>query len=378
MDVRHCNHAGTSFPKPPGVARAVAETIEAAPGQRNATYERVLEQCAEAFGIPGSDRLRVTGSCTAALDVLIGDLPWSAGDVVLTSALEHHALIRPIARLVRDRGVVHRVAPYVPGAAVDLSWMRAQLQAGGVRLVAHTAASNVTGELLPTAELVVLAHEFGALHLTDAAQTAGIVPLDVLELGTDMLAVAGHKGPLGPLGAGLAWAAPQVEFATPALEGPLGVDRGRPFACIEFPGWCDLGSVNMGAVAGLGAALEWSVERGGALVLGARAQAMARELAGRLAELLGTLEAAHELLGGGVDTPRTGAVGITAPPAKLAAAEAFFAERGVAVRAGRHCAVLALETLGVDHGTLRISFGGTSQDDDLEVVWDVLREWVRS
>jgi len=149
----YANHAGTSWPKPPEVGAAVAAALAAAPGERAAIFADAAAEVVRALGLPGPERLLLTPGCAAALAVAIGDLPWAEGDVVVTSALEHHALARPVEKLTRERAVVHEVAPYRPGAPVDLDSVRDVLARGRVRLVAVTAASNVTGEVLPVGAL---------------------------------------------------------------------------------------------------------------------------------------------------------------------------------------------------------------------------------
>jgi selenocysteine lyase/cysteine desulfurase len=110
------------------------------------------------------------------------------------------------------------MAPRAADAPIDLDFVAASLARGGVRLVACCMASNVTGEILPVAELTRLAHEHGALMLIDAAQTAGCLPIDVGVLGADLFAFAGHKGPHAPQGIAGLYAAPSVAFESPAAS----------------------------------------------------------------------------------------------------------------------------------------------------------------
>lgn len=358
--VIYANHAGTSWPKAPGVAEAVAATLAADPRENARIYESAHAEVARFFEIESPDRLRLAPSCTSALAVVLGDLVWEAGDVVLTSSLEHHALARPIQKLVWERGVEHVAAPYRPGEPVDLAAVAATLREKRVKLVAVTGASNITGELLPIAELAELAHAHGAWLLLDAAQAAGVVPVSVADLGVDLLVFAGHKGLLGPLGIGGFWAAPHVEFVCPSATCEVGGDRGG-----RFPGFCDVGSVNLPAAAGLAAAMRW---------LGQRSDAQ-REAPLELARQLWAACADRpqcRLLGG--TGPRTATVSMTIDGLPLDQAEAHFARRNVVVRAGQHCAPMALEVLGAESGCLRVSFGPSGGDDDLAAVLAAIDE----
>ena len=118
-----------------------------------------------------------------------------------------------------------------------------------------TAASNVTGDLLPVPEIVTLAHEHGALALIDGAQVAGWMPLDVAALDVDLLAFTGHKGPHAPWGIGGLYVSERVQMASPNAVCELPVGGGA--TCAPMPGYCDVGSVDRAALAGLEAGLRW-------------------------------------------------------------------------------------------------------------------------
>lgn len=354
----HCNHAGTSWPKPAAVAAAMQRALLADPGEHAALFADAHAAIARGLALGTPERLLLTSSCTHALAVAIGDLPWQPGDVVITSSLEHHALARPVQKLVHERGVVHERSPYAPGQPFDLEFAERVLRGGRVRLVAVTGASNVTGELLPLYEIAGLAHRHGASFLLDAAQLAGTWPIAAGEHGADMIVFAGHKGLQGPLGIGGLWAAPHVQFVCPAAVCEIG-RAGDPRALAPFPGFCDVGSVNLPAAAGLAAAIAWL----DALPSGERQRPM------RLAATLRTALTARpgcRVLGG--SGPHTGALSLHLEHLPRERAERHFAAHGIVVRAGSHCAPLALAALGMPDGCLRISFGPSNRDDDVDAV----------
>ncbi|MBL8749923.1 MAG: aminotransferase class V-fold PLP-dependent enzyme [Planctomycetes bacterium] len=330
----------------------------AEPGDHAALFADAHRTIARAIGLGAPDRLLLTSSCTQALSIAIGDLPWQAGDVVITSSLEHHALARPVSKLVHERGVVHERAPYAPGRPFDLEFAARLLCGGRVRLVAVTGACNVTGEVLPLATIADLAHRHDALLLLDAAQTAGTLPDAPGTTGADVVVFAGHKGLQGPLGIGGLWAAPHVRFTCPAAVCEIGSGGPGP-ALAPFPGFCDVGSVNLPAAAGLAVSAEWlrslpPADRSRPLRLAAR---LHTEAAGR----------PHcRVLGG--DGEHTGTRSFVIDGLPLERAEAHFAARGIVVRAGSHCAPMALDALGVPRGCLRIGFGPTNRDDDVDAV----------
>lgn len=350
------------------------EALTAEPGSHGLLYERAHAAIAHSFGIDTPQRLVLTGSCTQALAVVLGDLPWAAGDVLLTSSLEHHAMVRPVQKLAWERGVEHVGAPRAGAAPIDLESVTATLRRGRVRLVAVTGASNVTGEVLPIAELVSLAHAHGAQVLLDTAQLAGVLPCDIRSLGVDLMVFAGHKGMQGPLGIGGFWAAPHVAFACPAAQCELAPRAsgggGAPIVARgSFPGFCDVGSVNLPAACGLAAGLAWLADQPPSV----------RQRPLRLgAELRHRVRARWPdfVLGG--DGPHNGITSLRLPEPLLARAERHFAERGIVVRAGQHCAPMALVAVGAAEGCLRIAFGPANRDDDGEAVFAVLGEFLAS
>lgn len=335
--VQYHNHAGTSWPKPNAVLQAAERATMASPAEWGSLFEDAHRGVARAFGV-APERMLITPSCTQALAVAIADLPWVEGDRVLSSQMEHHALVRPLAKL---QGVETLHLPRGQAGPIDLNQVEEQLKAGGVRLMAMSMASNVTGELLPWKELVELSHAHGATCLLDGAQVAGWHPLDLLELGVDLFAFAGHKGPQGPSGAGGLYVRDGLVMDTPGAR--CGLD-----SCDDGPSYCDTGSVNLPALCGLAAGLAW----------------MAREqpLEGALAALLLLREGLMQIDGvqvlgtvPGVPTCSLVLQGMTAGEAAAKLRSTGFVASG-----GIQCAPMAHEALGTDpDGTLRLSVGPT-------------------
>jgi selenocysteine lyase/cysteine desulfurase len=352
------NNAGTSWPKPPGVAEAMQQAIELGPWETAEAVEQARASVAAFFGMPSPERFVFTSGCTAALQLALHGTTWRAGDAVITSAFEHEALAGPVRALVRNCGVEHFVAPRSEQGPIDLNAVGRRLEQGGVRLVAVTHAGNVTGDLLPVAGLVQLAHAHGALVLLDAAQTAGLIPLEIDPLGVDAVAFAGHKGLLGPAGVGGLWVGPGLR---------MGVVTG---SCAESeaceadppPSWCEAGTANAPAIAGLAASLAWIEETGLAGLRMAQVRSMTALLAG-----LGEIEGLR-VLGQGPALRRTNVVSVVSD--RLAPVEIerrLREEHGLHARAGEHCAPMAHEALGTSRdGTLRLSLGPCHEQADLD------------
>ncbi len=344
----HLNQAGTSWPKPATVLAAARGVLEEGPGSWPARFHAAHARVARAFGLADPGRLLLTPGCTSALSVAIADHPWAAGDRLLTSALEHHALARP-AQLLEARGVEVMHVPRAADGPLDLALLETELARGGVRLVAMTAACNVTGELLPVTEIVRLAHEHGALCLLDGAQVCGWLDLDLPRLGVDLFAFAGHKGLHAPWGIGGLYVAPHVSMNTPAAVCAVGDAAAN---CTPMPGYCDVGSVDLAALAGLAAGLDW---------LAAPQQADRLERARALIErIVDKLERRPEVCILGVRDParRLPTVAFTVEGRSSGAlADALRAE-SIVVGSGLHCAPQAHAALGsAPEGAVRLSAG---------------------
>ncbi len=378
----YLNHAGTSWPKPAPVQAAAAAALAAPVDGWAGSFETHHQAVARAFGIEDPGRLLLTPGCTSALAVAVADHDWQTGDRVVISGFEHHALHRPVSKLAAQ-GVDVVTVRGSADEPVALDELEAVLRAGPVRLVAMTAAGNVTGTLLPVAEIARLAHEHGALFLLDAAQVAGWLPIDVTAWDVDLLAFAGHKGLQAPWGIGGLYVAPHVAMNSPAavcelpapgaMQATTAEGNPSPAACATMPGYCDVGSVDRAALAGLAAGLAWLDEPGQADRL-----TRCRELIARLAAAVSAFP--HVTLHGPRDPearcPTLAFTTSTHSPAELAQA---LAERGVLVGSGLQCAPSAHETLGTaPHGVLRLSVGPAQGDDDIGTAIAALREVLRT
>ncbi len=302
---RYLNQAGTSWPKAPGVLEAVDTTLRVDPARYGGLFVDARARIAGALGIAEPEQLLLTPGCTSAIASGLLSQPWRPGDVVITSALEHQAMLSPIDALVRHRGVVHHEVAYRPGQPFALEELVERLEGGRVRVVAVTAASNVTGEVLPVQAITAAARDAGAFSLVDAAQSTGLLHLDLPGLGADAVAFAGHKGPLAPQGIGGLWIRSDAEFEVP-------------------PGYCDLGSVNLPGAVAMASSLEW-------LASTPTHRQRPLELRRRLCDALRVRDDCT-VLGG--DGPSTSAVSLLHDRLPIGRAEAHFSGHGIIIASG--------------------------------------------
>jgi len=376
----YLDNAATSHPKPEEVYAAMdhcAREVGANPGRSGhrmavqAEGEIAAARRAVAALLGGRDPLRLifTLNATDALNMALKGI-LRRGDHVVTTLLEHNSVARPLARLEQDGIIsVTRVTPSDEGVVDPDDIARAMT--GATRMVAMAHASNVLGSVQPIEAIGALVRARERLFLVDAAQSAGVIPIDVERCGIDMLAFAGHKGMLGPTGTGGLYVGERAPLR-PWREGGTGGNSAEPLQPEAMPHFLEAGTPNTVGIAGLGAAARHVAQRG-VESLGAHE----RQLAGRLWEALAgddrfTLQGPAPVPG----APRTGVVSLALAghePEEIAAIlDASFT---IAVRAGLHCAPGAHRFLGTfPAGSVRISPGPFNTAQDIDAVVAALRE----
>lgn len=266
----YLDNAATSFPKPESVYAAMdrfARHHLANPGRAGhrmaVEAERALDDARHRLNQfshgESPDRFIFTLNGTDALNMAFkGSL--QPGDHVITTDLEHNSVSRPL-RAMEKAGVISltRVAADATGT-VDPDDIRAALTPA-TKMVAVTHASNVLGTVQPVADIGRITRDHGALLLVDAAQTAGVLPIDVREQFIDLLAFPGHKSLLGPTGTGVLYVGPRTKLK-PWREGGTGGDSSSETQPTELPYFLEGGTPNVLGIVGLTAGLQYVVERG--------------------------------------------------------------------------------------------------------------------
>ncbi|HYF90619.1 MAG TPA: aminotransferase class V-fold PLP-dependent enzyme [Symbiobacteriaceae bacterium] len=377
MDLIYLDHAATSWPKPPAVLHAVLMAMEVGGGNPGRSGHQLAmgaarrlvaarEALARLLGAPDPSCISFTKNATEALNTaLLGLL--RPGDHVVTTAVEHNSVMRPLRHLERQ-GVRVTVVPCTSDGLVDPELVRRGLTAR-TRLVVATHASNVLGAVQPIAELGEVAHRGGALFLVDAAQTAGSVPIDVQAMSVDLLAFPGHKALLGPQGTGGLYVRPGVDLP-PLLRGGTGsaseLEEQPDFA----PDRYESGTPNVPGIAGLGAAAEhllsWGIDR-----VREKEQLLVARFMSGLANIPDVV-----VYGPPEPTRRVGLVSLNLrgvlPSALGQALEEGY---GILTRVGLHCAPAAHRTAGTyPDGSVRFSFSGTTALEHVNIALRALEE----
>lgn len=392
MRIRYFDNAATSFPKPPGVAAAMAAYMTEAGSPGRGTYAgaregaRLIHQCRERIRrlINGESAEHVvfTHNTTDALNlglkgVIESALASRTGPVhIVTTWMEHNSVLRPMNAMVQREPRVEwtRVEADPATGLIDPDDIRRAIRAGQTALVAVNHASNVTGTIQPVEEIGRICRGLGVSYLVDGAQSLGHTPVDVRRMNIDLLAFPGHKGLLGPTGTGGLYIRPGVESQVATIrEGGTGNVSEQETHPSMLPEKYEAGSHNIVGLVGLNEAAGWLLERG---VDALRAHEL--EL---IAPMLNAIEAGEleglTLLGPREADRRVGVFSFThttLDPQEIAAA--LETEFGILTRAGLHCAPLVHRAFGTappaGRGAVRLSVGPFLTVDDVRFAIDSL------
>lgn len=373
----YLDNAATSFPKPTRMINAVETTLRenaANPGrgghQLSLQAGRMVMECREAvagfFGIRDATRVAFTANATEAINLgLFGVL--KPGDRVVTTSMEHNAVVRPLHAL-SERGVeVVRVQADARGL-VDPSDVL-QACTPGTRLLIMNHCSNVTGSLQPIEAIGPWCREQGILFMVDGAQSAGVFPIDVEAMGIDLLAVPGHKALMGPPGTGFLYVHPSLDL-DPLMFGGTGNYSHSEKQPLEMPERLESGTLNTIGLAGLKAGIEFLESVGIDHV-----RAHEQELLAGLIEGLRNMEPV-ELYGPLGSERHGGALSFNVKnvdPSTLG----FRLDReyGICCRVGLHCAPEAHRTIGTfPGGTVRLSPGYFNTMAEIEQTLSAIRK----
>ncbi|MGK2905532.1 MAG: aminotransferase class V-fold PLP-dependent enzyme [Desulfuromonadales bacterium] len=372
----YLDNAATSFPKPPQVVEAVERTLRlnaANPGrgghQLSLQAGRLVMECRETvarfFGINDSTRIAFTANATEAINLgLFGLL--LPGDRVVTTSMEHNAVVRPL-RALNDRGVdVIRVIADSLGFVNPDEIRNACIP--GTRLLMMNHCSNVTGTLQAIDQIGPWCRQQGIIFMVDAAQSAGVFPINVDEMAIDLLAVPGHKSLLGPPGTGFLYVRNGLELR-PLLYGGTGNFSQSATQPAEMPERLESGTLNTIGLAGLKAGIEF-IESIGLDLIRSHEQC----LVSALIEGLSTLDGVT-LYGPLSALPRGGALSFNVKnmdPSTLG----FRLDReyDICCRVGLHCAPDVHGSIGTfPEGTVRLSPGYFNTSDDIDKTLTAIR-----
>jgi len=367
----YLDNAATSWPKPECVYEAVNRAMRewgGNPGRSGHKMSlaagKVLEETrlllARLFNADNPERIIFTLNATEAINLgLKGIL--QPGDHLVTGSMEHNSVSRPVEAL-KEMGITVTKVKTSPLTGINPVDVENAIQEN-TRMVVLNHASNVTGTLNPIAEIGDICRRHGVVFLVDAAQTAGIVPIDVQKMNISLLAFPGHKGLFGPQGVGGLYIAEDL-CLKPLKQGGTGSESKSLLQPLFSPDRYESGTPNMPGIAGLGAGVRFILEQGIDRIRHKEHLLMTKLLSG--------LHNISRIIVFGPDTPEKRAAvvsiqikGMDSLEAAMILDQAF----EIAVRAGLHCAPDAHRTLGtLENGTIRISLSYYNSEEEIDIL----------
>lgn len=372
----YLDNAGTTFPKPPEVEHAVMAAFHtignAGRGAHAATLDasRIIygtrERLAELFHAEDASRIAFTANVTESLNIAIQGL-FEPGDHVITSVCEHNSVLRPLY-LMEQRGVKVTYLPADSKGRIAYDELENAYEPE-TKAVVIMHASNLTGNVTDLEQIAAFTQKHHLLFVVDAAQTAGVLPIDVQKQNIDVLCFTGHKGLFGPQGTGGIYVRKGVEIR-PLFAGGTGVQSYSRTQPKEMPALLEAGTLNGHGIAGLYAALGYLQKTGIDKIYG-REMALAERFYNGVKDISGV-----KIYGDFTTKNRVAVVTLNIGDIDSGSvSDWLWEDYEIAVRAGAHCAPLMHEALGTkEQGAVRFSFSHLNTEEEVDTAVKAVRE----
>lgn len=373
----YLDNAATTQKKPPQVLEAMVEALQSMGNSSRGTHGGALksarsvfsarENISRLFNGPGPEQVVFTTNATEALNIALGGL-FSKGDHVITTALEHNSVLRPLYRLEEEGFIELSIVPADKRGCVDYADFSRLIQPK-TRAIVCTQASNLTGNALDLMQIGRIAHENGLLFVVDSSQGAGVLPLDMEAMHISVLCFTGHKGLMGPQGTGGLCVAKDVDIR-PLKVGGSGVQSYSHTHPTEMPTRLEAGTLNGHGLAGLAAGVEWLLETG-IDKIHAREVELAKRFYDGVKDIPGV-----KIYGDFSDWNRTAVVTLNLGDYDSGeVSDALWEDYEIATRPGAHCAPLMHMALGtVEQGAVRFSFSWFNTEEEVDTAINAMKE----
>lgn len=373
----YLDNAATTYPKPNEVYENVMDAMKrygANPGRGSHAmaiegakmiYD-TREEIAELFNFDNPLNVIYTFNATDSLNLAIkGSL--QPGDHVITTAMEHNSVLRPVFEL-QNNGITNTIVECNNDGTIELSNIERAIK-HNTKLIITTHVSNLTGTIMPIEEIGELCRYYGIPYLVDAAQSAGVLEIDMKKMNIDLLAFPGHKGLLGPQGTGGLLIRDGFKLKE-IREGGTGSESSKLTQPDFYPDKFESGTLNLPGIAGLNAGVKYIKSKGTKSILSHE---------NKLIELFinGIKNNDKIKIYGSKDiSKRCGVIPLNIMG--LDSSELAYildSEYEIAVRPGLHCAPLAHKTIGTDKlGAVRFSVGPFNTESDINAAVNALNE----
>lgn len=372
----YLDSSATSFLKPPQVEEAVCRAFHTIGNSGRGAHAPTLnasrliydtrEKLAGLFGIREPSRIAFTCNATEALNIAVCGLV-KPGDHVITTACEHNSVLRPLYRKEAE-GAELTILPADKKGRIQYEDLEKSIREH-TKAVIITHASNLTGNVTDLKRVSEFTRKYGLVLVVDASQTAGYFPINVEEMGIDILCFTGHKGLMGPQGTGGIYVREGLELASFKVGGS-GVHSFDKVHPLEMPTVLEAGTLNGHGIAGLHAALEF-LEQVGVDTIHQKEEALAR----RFYEGVRLLPQVV-IYGDPESELRAPIVSLNIGDMDSAAvSDILWEDYEICVRAGAHCAPLMHQALGtVEQGAVRFSFSYFNTEKEVDQAVEAIRE----
>lgn len=370
------DNAATTLRKPDCVIEAVVEAMQSFGNSGRGVHGGALSASriiydaraalAQLFGAESPERIAFTANSTQALNTAIKGV-LNPGDHVITTALEHNSVLRPLYEL-EDKGVELTILPADSLGNIRYEDFEREIRPN-TKAIVTTHGSNLTGNLLDIAKIGAIARRLGLIYIVDASQTAGVFHIDVQKMGIDILCFTGHKGLLGPQGTGGLYVRSGLEIR-PLLSGGSGVQTYLRAHPPRMPTALEAGTLNGHGIAGLGAAVRHLLEIGTQTV-----REKERELMTAFYQEVIRIPGI-KVYGDFRSMDRCAIVSLNVRDYDSGkVSDALSEQYGIATRPGAHCAPLMHRALGtVEQGAVRFSFSHYNTEEEIMIAVSALRE----
>ncbi|MGX9482454.1 aminotransferase class V-fold PLP-dependent enzyme [Veillonella sp. Ser01] len=383
MDYIYLDNASTSFPKAPTVATAMSDYItnrgiNINRGSYALAYDvediiyTTRQRLKTLFNGHDPSHVIFTQNVTMSLNMVIKGL-LKAGDHVLVSSMEHNAVMRPLTQLL-DKGITFDTIPCDSTGSIQMDSIEPLIRPNTVAMIINHA-SNVCGTIQPLELIGPICKAHNLQYIVDAAQTAGVIPIDVKACHIDALCFTGHKGLLGPQGiGGIILTKEMAHTLTPLIAGGTGSFSHLETMPTHMPDAFESGTLNLPGIIGLNESLSY-IESQGMENIHNHELALTQAFLEGLQSIDGI-----NIVGKQNIQDRTAVVSITIDsmdPASIA--YELESTYHIMTRVGLHCAPRAHQTLGTyPEGTVRFSFGYANTLEDVEAALSALNTIVKN
>ena len=369
------DNAATTFKKPKNVIESVNDCLlnyGANPGR--SSYKLALkasravyaarETLAGFFNIDDPLRVIFTSGATESLNLAIkGTL--KKGDHVITTSMEHNSVLRPLSKM-KESGAELSICQCAEDGSINIDDIESQIKPN-TKMVVCTHSSNLTGTIMPVKAIGEICGKHDILFLVDAAQSAGILDIDVKDMNIDMLAVPGHKGLMGMQGSGMLYIGERAAV-TQLKEGGTGSHSEQIIQPALFPDRYESGTLNLPGIVSIHAGISF-INDTGILEIRRHVENLTRIFLEGVRNIKGINVYGHKTLSTAVIPFNLDCV------SSSELAYILDEEFEICTRAGLHCAPYAHKTIGtLESAAVRVSFGFFNTEDEVKTALDAINE----